>query len=134
MIRIPEAILAVIRKLAEENPHIETCGYLAGNGEEAKEIFPMTNMDQSPEHFTFVPEEQFSVLDNAAEAGLELIGVYHSHPVSPARMSAEDIRLAYDTSVFYLVYSLLTKELKAFRVDREKGVTEVPAEIIPEGS
>ncbi len=133
MIRIPEAILAVIRKLAEENPHIETCGYLAGNGEEVKEIFPMTNMDQSPEHFTFVPEEQFSVLDKAGEAGLELIGVYHSHPASPARMSVEDIRLAYDTSVFYLVYSLLTKELKAFRVDREKGVTEVPAEIIPEG-
>jgi len=60
MIRIPEAILAVIRKLAEEDPHIETCGYLAGIGEEVKEIFPMTNMDQSPEHFTFVPEEQFS--------------------------------------------------------------------------
>lgn len=131
MIRIPEAILAVIRKLAEEDPHIETCGYLAGIGEEVKEIFPMTNMDQSPEHFTFVPEEQFSVLDKAEKAGLDLIGVYHSHPASPARMSAEDIRLAYDTSVFYLIYSLLTQELKAFRVDGEKEVTEVQAEIIP---
>lgn len=131
MIRIPEAILAVIRKLAEEDPHIETCGYLAGIGEEVKEIFPMTNMDQSPEHFTFVPEEQFSVLDKAEKAGLDLIGVYHSHPASPARMSAEDIRLAYDTSIFYLIYSLLTQELKAFRVDGEKEVTEVQAEIIP---
>ena len=131
MIRIPEAILAVIRKLAEEDPHIETCGYLAGNGEEVKDIFPMTNMDQSPEHFAFVPEEQFSVLDKAEEAGLDLIGVYHSHPASPARMSAEDIRLAYDTSVFYLIYSLLTKELKAFRVDGEKGVSEVQTEIMP---
>ncbi len=131
MIRIPEAILAVIRKLAEEDPHIETCGYLAGIGEEVKEIFPMTNMDQSPEHFTFVPEEQFSVLDKAEKAGLDLIGVYHSHPASPARMSAEDIRLAYDTSIFYLIYSLLTQELKAFRVEGEKEVTEVQAEIIP---
>lgn len=131
MIRIPEAILTVIRKLAEEDPHIETCGYLAGIGEEVKEIFPMTNMDQSPEHFTFVPEEQFSVLDKAEKAGLDLIGVYHSHPASPARMSAEDIRLAYDTSIFYLIYSLLTQELKAFRVDGEKEVTEVQAEIIP---
>lgn len=131
MIRIPEAILAVIRKLAEEDPHIETCGYLAGIGEEVKEIFPMTNMDQSPEHFTFVPEEQFSVLDKAEKAGLDLIGVYHSHPASPARMSAEDIRLAYDTSIFYLIYALLTQELKAFRVDGEKEVTEVQAEIIP---
>lgn len=131
MIRIPEGVLTVIRKLAEEDPHIETCGYLAGNGEEVKEIFPMTNMDQSPEHFTFVPEEQFSVLDKAEKAGLDLIGVYHSHPASPARMSAEDIRLAYDTSIFYLIYSLLTQELKAFRVDGEKEVTEVQAEIIP---
>jgi len=109
----------------------EACGYLAGRDGCGKLVIPMRNVDESPEHYSFDPADQFGAVKKAREAGLDLIAVYHSHPASPARMSAEDIRLAYDTSIFYLIYSLLTQELKAFRVDGEKEVTEVQAEIIP---
>lgn len=131
MIHIPEMILDRIIELAHGEPHLETCGYLAGKDNMVEEIFPMRNVDQSAEHFRFDPEEQFSALDEARKADLNLIAVFHSHPATPARMSDEDISWANDTSVFYLIYSLLTEELKAFRVDDDKRVTEVSFEIIP---
>jgi hypothetical protein len=40
-------------------------------------------------------------------------------------MSQEDIKWANDTSVTYLIYSLKTKDMKAFRVDDEKRVAEI---------
>ncbi len=89
----------------------------------------MTNADQSSEHYSFDPEEQFKVLREAQDLGLDLIAVYHTHPATPPRMSVEDIRLAYDTSIFYVIYSLQTDSLKAFRVNDDKEVTEVTVRI-----
>lgn len=56
--------------------------------------------------------------------------MYHSHPATPPRMSEEDIRLAYDTSITYLIYSMLTDEIKAFQINSEKQVSETTVEII----
>jgi len=95
---------------------IEACGYLAGKNGEISESFPMSNIDKSPEHFSFDPKEQFKVIKAARAKGLELIVVYHSHPASPARLSKEDLRLAYDPNTIHLIYSLLNQEIKAFKV------------------
>ena len=130
MIKIPYTIYRQIVDLAQAEATIETCGYLGGNGGHVKAIFPMRNMDRSAEHFSFDPEEQFAVLDKARGLNVELIAVFHSHPETPARMSAEDIRWANDTNVLYLIYSLAAKELKGFRVDAEKQVSEVQVEVV----
>ena len=37
---------------------------------------------------------------------MQLIGVYHSNPESPARLSAEDIRLFNDPEPVYIIVSL----------------------------
>ncbi len=129
MIRLPEEIHSRIAGSARAEPEVEVCGYLAGVGAEVRAMFPMRNLDRSPEHFRFDPQEQFAVLGRAREAGLELIGVYHSHPSTPARMSQEDLSWANDLRFVYLIYSLLTGELKAFRVDEEKRVRELPIEV-----
>ena len=130
-ILITRAVVDRIKELAEKDSHIEICGYLAGTGGTIREIFPMTNADDSAEHYAFLPEEQFQALEKAAGLNLELSAVYHSHLASAARMSAEDIRLAYDTSISYLIYSLLTEKLRAYRVGQGQAVTEVPLEVIP---
>ena len=132
MIKIPVIIYRQIVDLAQAQPTIETCGYLGGSGGEVKAIFPMRNMDRSAEHFSFDPEEQFAVLDKARGLNLELIAVFHSHPETPARMSAEDIRWANDTNVLYVIYSLAANELKAFRIDEDKQVSEVPVVVVVE--
>jgi len=124
VIIIPKNIIQEIAKHAKEGSPLEACGYLAGKDGEVVEIFRMTNLDKSEEHFSFDPKEQFGVIKSARGKGQELIAVYHSHPASPARLSEEDVRLAHDPDTVYVIYSLLDNKLKAFKVVDKKIVEE----------
>ncbi|MHB1404224.1 MAG: M67 family metallopeptidase [Desulfitobacteriaceae bacterium] len=111
---------------------LEACGLLVGiiegNAKIVKKVYGLTNMDQSPEHFTMDPREQFNVVKDARKSGLVVLGNFHSHPATPARPSAEDIRLAFDPEASYLILSLRDQEspvLKSFRI-REAKVLEEP--------
>jgi [CysO sulfur-carrier protein]-S-L-cysteine hydrolase len=131
MIKLTIAILnGIIRQAQNELPN-ETCGLLAGSGCVVHKQIPMTNTDHSPEHFSFDPSEQFQALRTARSEGLELIANYHSHPETPSRPSVEDIRLAYDPDILYLILSLAgeTPVLKAFRIQNGISVEE-PVEIL----
>jgi len=109
---------------------IEACGYLAEQDGVHLEAVPLRNADASPEHFSFVPEEQFAAVKAARAKGQRLSAVYHSHPASPARLSQEDLRLANDPSALYLICSLSDEVVKAFRVSAEKQVTEEAIELV----
>jgi [CysO sulfur-carrier protein]-S-L-cysteine hydrolase len=105
----------------------EACGYLAGKKGIVTHFFELTNIDHSPEHFSFDPAEQFSTVKQARKAGLEIVANYHSHPETPARPSEEDIRLAYDPGIHYLIVSLAEREtpvVKAFLIRNGKVVQE----------
>jgi len=97
---------------------LEACGYLSGSGAAVVRAHPMRNADQSPEHFTLDPEEQFRVIREARAQNLKILAVYHTHPASPARPSAEDIRLAFDPNIVYVIASLLggQRDIKAFNI------------------
>jgi proteasome lid subunit RPN8/RPN11 len=133
MIRISLDILEAIARHGAEDAPNEACGYITGNDGEAAGIIRLQNADNSPEHFTFLPQEQFSAVKKARSLGLKLIAVYHTHPNSPARMSAEDIRLANDTEITYAIYSLTENRLKCFRVGADKQVTEEKTEVYING-
>ncbi|WP_080902841.1 M67 family metallopeptidase [Parabacteroides sp. Marseille-P3160] len=109
----------------------ESCGYLLGSNGVVTVNHAMTNIDHSPEHFSFDPQEQFNVLRYARKEKLEVIGNWHSHPNSPSRPSIEDIRLAYDPTIAYAILSLAGEEpvFKAFRIT-EGEVENIPLEII----
>lgn len=124
MIQIPKSIIdGIVLQARAEFPN-EACGLLAGKVDRAQMRFGMTNADASPEHFSFLPSEQFKVLRAARAEGLDIIANYHSHPATPARPSEEDIKLAYDPNILYLIVSLAEKlpVLKAFRI--RAGVVE----------
>ena len=78
----------------------------------------MKNVDQSPEHYSFDPQEQFKTVREARANGFELCAVYHSHPETPARPSEEDIKLAFDPHISYVIVSLADRkeEVKSFRI------------------
>ncbi|MCD7931881.1 MAG: M67 family metallopeptidase [Tannerellaceae bacterium] len=117
-------------KAKQELPD-EACGYLLGSGEEITYHYPMTNTDHSPEHFSFDPAEQFSAIRYARQEGLNVVANWHSHPETPSRPSEEDIRLAYDPNILYLILSLATGTpvLNGFRI-QEGIVTKIDLEII----
>jgi proteasome lid subunit RPN8/RPN11 len=107
----------------------ESCGLLAGTVEgEVKtvtKVYLLTNIDASNEHFSMDPREQLAALKDARANGFGIIGNFHSHPESPSRPSEEDKRLAYDSTIEYLILSLMeeTPVLKAFGIDSDKNVT-----------
>jgi proteasome lid subunit RPN8/RPN11 len=132
MIRIPQNIIdGIIAQALKELPN-EACGLLVGAENEVAKQYPLTNVDHSPEHFSFDPKEQFGVLRESRAQGLQIIANYHSHPESPARPSEEDIRLAFDPDIIYLILSLQEKESPALKAFSIKGgqVESVDIEII----
>ena len=111
---IYENIMAHAKKCAP----IEACGYLASQDGVIIKHYELTNIDQSEEHFSFDPAEQFATMKDARANRLDVSAVYHSHPVTPARPSQEDIKLAYDPNISYVIVSLADgdKDIKSFKI------------------
>ena len=110
---------------------IEACGYLAEKDGVVSRVFRLTNADASPEHYTLVPSEQFARVREMRNSGHDLRAVYHSHPASPARMSREDLRLAFECGLSYVIISLAREEpvVKSFTI-RNGVATEEEIEIV----
>ena len=129
--KISKGILEMIYKQAEEEAPLEACGYLAGKEGVITSHYKMTNVDKSETHFSLDPKEQFQVAKNVRADGSDLIAVYHSHPASPARPSEEDIRLAHDSSIIYVIVSLENGNRTCAAFTIKNGiVTPEPLEII----
>jgi len=118
MLKISQQIIDQLFDHAKSGLPEEVCGYLAGNDREVTLHFPLTNIDHSPEHFSFNPAEQFRVVREVRKAGQVILANYHSHPETPARPSAEDIRLAFDPEISYVIVSLVAElpDVKSFRI------------------
>lgn len=132
MLKIPEQIAESIIAQGLATPEIEVCGILAGKDGAVEEIYPMTNADNSIEHFTMRPEEQFAVIKDIRRNGLQMLAIYHTHPETPARPSEEDIRLAFTGDVLYIITSLAERDApvtKGFLIEDGRA-REVELEIV----
>jgi len=118
MISIEQSILDQIVEHAKADFPNEACGYLAGNDGVITFSYHLTNTDHSPEHFSFDPTEQFQTLKDARSKDLQIMANYHSHPATPARPSVEDIRLAYDPEISYVIISLASEQadVRSFKI------------------
>jgi len=126
MVMISRSALEDMIAHAREEVPFEACGYLAGTEEQVVANLRLKNVDASPEHFSLDPAEQFDAMKRARELGLKLIGIYHSHPESPARPSDEDLRLANDPGLSYVIISLAgeSPETKSYRIQKGKAELE----------
>ncbi len=124
--KISKEIVEQIFAQGEREAPNEACGYLAGNNGTAVKIVALTNVDHSPEHFSLDPKEQFAAVRQLRAEGLAIVGVYHTHPATPARPSAEDIRLAYDPSAVYVIASLQQggRDIRVFRIRQGAATSE----------
>ena len=123
---IQRSVLRQIIEHAQADAPIEACGYLAQKDEIVTAVFRLKNRDASPEHFSFEPAGQFAAVRQMRAAGVRLRAVYHSHPTTPARPSAEDIRLANDPSLSYVIVSLASPEpdVRSFRIQEGEVAAE----------
>lgn len=129
--KISKGILEMIYEQAEAEAPLEACGYLAGKEDVITSHYKMTNVDKSETHFSLDPKEQFQVAKSVRADGSDLIAVYHSHPASPARPSEEDIRLAHDSSIIYVIVSLENEKRTYGAFTIKNGmVTPEPLDIV----
>ncbi len=102
---------------AETYPH-ECCGGLLGvdgeAGREVRALFPLVNRrDDSPRNrFSITPDDFRSAERVAREAGLDLVGWYHSHPDHPALPSEYDREHAWPW-YSYIIVSVAKAEAQA---------------------
>jgi proteasome lid subunit RPN8/RPN11 len=73
----------------------EACGILAGRNSRVEKVYCMANARPGPVSYEMDPEEQFRVMKDIRQAGLEMLGMFHSHPGGRAYPSSVDVEKAY---------------------------------------
>jgi proteasome lid subunit RPN8/RPN11 len=68
----------------------EACGLIAGKEGVPFRVYPMSNADGSPMTYRFDAKEQYRVMNEIEDEGLELYAIYHSHTHTEAYPSATD--------------------------------------------
>jgi proteasome lid subunit RPN8/RPN11 len=81
---------AMRRHVARRVP-LEACGLLAGRGDRVETTRGVPNAARSPVRFRMAPREQWRAFQRIEAAGLELVGIYHSHPQGPDHPSPTDV-------------------------------------------
>jgi proteasome lid subunit RPN8/RPN11 len=105
---------------AQQGPLSECCGMLAGRGGVITRAFPASNAAKNPAtEYEIAPKELFQLTREIRAAGLQLLGIYHSHPNGKNEPSARDIEQAYYPDVAYFIISPqqdAEKPLRAFSI------------------
>ncbi len=137
MVELPRALYEDILSHAAEGYPNEICGMLARDQEgRPVRLYRIANRADTPRTFYDMdPQEQFQAMMDMEQRGLELHGIYHSHPHSPAYPSHTDRELAFYSDAIYFICSLEKKErpvLRAFTIVdgdvREQGLRVVDRE------
>lgn len=104
---------AAIRAHGRETfPH-ECCGAMLGKDGAVTEAFKLPNTtEEGPRRRFMVSPNDYRVAEKRArEAGLDLLGFYHSHPDHPARPSQYDLDHAWPF-FSYVIVSVMAGEDK----------------------
>jgi proteasome lid subunit RPN8/RPN11 len=115
---IPRHLVSEIILHCKEVYPNEACGILAGKGRVVQKVYKMTNIENSSVSYMMEPGEQFTVMKEMREQGLEMSAIYHSHPQSGVYPSPKDINLAFYPDSLYVIVSLIYEEpaIKAFEI------------------
>jgi proteasome lid subunit RPN8/RPN11 len=93
VLKVSSGLIARIAVHVEQAYPEEGAGFLLGVEGEVKEIMPLSNSrEDGARHnrYLIAPEDYMRAEMKAAELGLDLIGVFHSHPDCPNAPSEYD--------------------------------------------
>jgi proteasome lid subunit RPN8/RPN11 len=131
VLRIREELSERIRAHGGESYPHECCGALlgkdgdGGRAREVAEIVPLTNQrnDSPRNRFSITPEDVRDAETAARNAGLDLIGWYHSHPDAPARPSEFDREHAWPwySYIIVSVQERVPRDMNSWRLADDRG-------------
>jgi [CysO sulfur-carrier protein]-S-L-cysteine hydrolase len=97
---------------------LEACGLLVGHGERVERFVPCSNEAASARVYSIPPKELLRAERQAEDAGMEIIGVFHSHTHSEPYPSPTDVEQAPDPGWHYVIVSLKREapEARSYRI------------------
>lgn len=109
-VALPSALMREIRSHSEAGYPEEICGFLLGSRPSTskfviEKVVPAANRrtDEARRRYLIGPEEYRTAEGQAELEGLEIAGVYHSHPDAPARPSGYDLEHALPSCAYIIV-------------------------------
>lgn len=103
---------------ARENFPNESCALLFGTEKggafRVEEVFLTENSEQSEANFTISNDELLRGYTEAERIGLDVVGIFHSHPHSDATPSATDRKFMEINPVVWVIFSNKLEEFKAY--------------------
>jgi proteasome lid subunit RPN8/RPN11 len=120
-LRISRDVAAVILDHARGCVPDECCGLLLGCGTVVHKVWPARNELASPTRYRVDPRDYVAAARYGRGHGLEVIGAYHSHPVSRAVPSPTDLAESAGEDFIYLIAGHIARpphkaELRAYRL------------------
>ena len=106
---LPDSIRTRIVEHALVERPLECVGLLAGTNNVIERDYPLVNEAESATRF-FAVEGLFGPMREIRQAGLELLAIYHSHPLTPAVPSRRDCEENYYPETVHVIVSLAGNE------------------------
>lgn len=142
MLTLPAAVRDEVVAAALAGYPLEACGLLAGRvrpdpadpavplDAEVVAAHPAANAAASSRVYTVEPRDLLRADRAAEDAGLALVGVWHSHTHTDAHPSPTDVAQAPDPGWWYVLVSLRDVEpvVRAYRI-RDGSVVEEPVAV-----
>lgn len=106
-IKILNKDVTTIQTELEANKPYEACGVLIGTMDGSMAIvekaLPITNSKRTVRSFELDPKEHYKAWNEAEKKGKEIVGVYHTHPVSSAVPSLWDRETMQNDASVWLI-------------------------------
>ncbi len=106
---VPAAVRARLDSLARRGYPQEVCGLLVGSRDDGvivvRRAEPVANVEteRAADRYRLDPDA-FLAIDRAARReGLDIVGIWHTHPDHPPRPSATDLELAWPGYVYLIL-------------------------------
>lgn len=140
---IRESVLAAIRTELERTYPNEGCGFLVGTAADEPRVLERVSMENhrasegaGARRYLITPEDFLRASREVARRGLEIVGVYHSHPDVPAQPSAYDQDHAWPWYQYLIIEVAegTARDVRAWRLkDDRSGFVEHHVRIEQDG-
>jgi len=136
MLKIKKELIHQIKKEGEEGYPYEICGFILGkinydrDLRTAVEVVQVENQnkERANDRFEIHPKDYLRVERYADKKGIQIIGIYHTHPDHPDRPSETDLRFA-QPDMSYIIMSVEKGEASNWRSWKLKNNSFIQEEV-----
>ncbi len=138
MLSIPRNLYDEIRLHGEQTYPHECCGVLLGKNIDGSNYVTEsvragnTRTDSAHNRYNIAPQELVRIQRQARQAGLDIVGFYHSHPDHPAQWSQTDHEEAHWLGCSYVITAVAGGHAELTNSFRLTGSCEEDKRLEPE--